>query len=271
MAETVKLHHQKLGNSGPTLVILHGLYGQSDNWISIARSISGEYCVYLVDQRNHGHSPHHPVHNYEAMVADLNQFFNDHHIAKAHLLGHSMGGKTAMHFALTHPQKVDKLIVADIAPKSYATFSNYAEVTNNHLHILQSLGKLCLRKFSSRLQIDQELARDLPDAGLRNFLMKNIDRDDSGLFYWRLNLNAIQLQLDEIMDGFSQMSEQRPFTGETIFVCGAQSPYVREEDMLAARRWLKDAQLVTIPSAGHWLHAEQPTLFVKTLNYFLLD
>lgn len=268
----MKLFYREFGQEGPKLVILHGLYGASDNWVSIARQLEKDYHVYLLDQRNHGQSPHSDIHDYESMASDLLEFLDDKEIDKAHVIGHSMGGKTAMRFALAHPERIQKLVILDIAPKSYASFSNYAQITNNHEQIIKSLSSIKLEGISSRKAIDEQLSVHLPDAGLRHFLLKNIERSKNGQYRWRLNLPVIRQTLERIMDGFSNLDpDDTRVNIPSIFIRGEQSGYVMDEDTLIMRKFFKDAELVTIPKAGHWLHAEQPELLIKTLAYFLLD
>lgn len=269
--ETIELFYREYGSSGDTLVIIHGLYGSSDNWVSMARQLSSDYHVFVVDQRNHGRSPHTNEHDYSGMVADLHHFFLAHNIGRANLLGHSMGGKTAMLFALQHPEMVQKLIVADISPRAYSSATNYGEITNNHQLIVAALQELNLDVAKSRTELEQQLARKIPAPTLRHFLLKNIERHHDGHFFWRLNLPVISQNITEILDGFSGLSEGFSTETATIFIKGEMSPYIREEDLLTIRKYFKDAQLVTIPKAGHWLHAEQPELFYKTIHYFLED
>lgn len=269
--ETVELFYREYGTGGDTLVIIHGLYGSSDNWVTMARLLAKDYHVFVVDQRNHGHSPHTNEHSYNAMVADLYRFFLTHNIGRANLLGHSMGGKTAMLFALQHPEMVQKLIVADISPRLYSLSTNYGEITNNHKLIVEALQALDLNKAKSRTELEHQLANKIPTPTLRHFLLKNIERHHDGLFFWRLNLQVISQSMGEIMDGFSELNESISTETTTIFVKGELSPYIREEDLLTMRKRFKGAQMVTIPKAGHWLHAEQPDLFYKTIHYFLED
>lgn len=266
----MKLFFREYGSKGPSLVIIHGLYGASDNWVSIARQLENNYHVYLIDQRNHGQSPHDASHTYADMAADLLEFFTTHSIEKAHVVGHSMGGKTAMCFALKHPQLIDKLVVLDIAPKSYASFSNYAQITNNHLLIIQSMLAVDFEHVKSRHDVDAQMSQLLPEKQLRQFLLKNVERQKDGSYTWRLNLPALQVNLEKIMDGLTEQDHQ-PANIPTVFIRGDESGYVMDEDMLLARKFFPGSELVTIPKAGHWLHAQQPELLIKTLNYFLLD
>jgi pimeloyl-ACP methyl ester carboxylesterase len=268
----LKLFYRKYGEQGPSLVILHGLYGASDNWASLARVLSAHFQVYTIDQRNHGQSPHADDMDYKEMRQDLYSFFKTNGLTQAHIIGHSMGGKTAMHFALHHPHLVNKLVVVDIAPKSYASFSNYAQITNDHRQIIDTLKSVNLVDVRNRKEIDQQLTNAIPDASLRHFLLKNIERNKDGSYQWRIHLQSIDKHLPLLMDGFSDaaLTATEP-TVPTIFIRGEESGYVMDEDMLYARQLFPGAELITIPKAGHWLHAQQPELFAKTINYFLLD
>ncbi|MFT3740520.1 MAG: alpha/beta fold hydrolase [Breznakibacter sp.] len=266
------LNFRQLGESGPNIVILHGLYGSSDNWITIGRQLALRFRVYLMDQRNHGNSPHSDEHSYSSMADDLLKFLDSYKLESIILIGHSMGGKTAMTFALQHPERVEKLVVMDIAPKSYASFSNYGVATNNHRLILDTLVNLPIAQCQSREEIDQLLEPTFQDKGLRQFLLKNVTRDNQNRYAWKLNVAALQRNLDEILDGFSNSELQKlTFNNPCVFVRGEKSGYVQDDDVLGIRRMFPKAELVTIPSAGHWLHAEQPELVLKTLVYFLED
>nr|WP_319400056.1 alpha/beta fold hydrolase [uncultured Carboxylicivirga sp.] len=268
----MKLFYREYGSQGPILIILHGLYGSSDNWVSIARMLQNDYHVYLIDQRNHGQSPHSLEMNYEVMANDLFEFFQDKGIEKAHLAGHSMGGKTVMRFALNHPDLIDKLIVLDIAPKSYASYSNYGEITNNHALIIDSLLKINYENAQSRTDIDKQLAQYLPSKTLRQFLLKNMERTKDGNYHWKLNIPVLRDNLENIMNGFDDVDpETNHINTPTIVIRGEKSGYVKDEDTLIIHKYFKQAEVVTLPNAGHWLHAEQPELLVKTLAYFLLD
>lgn len=267
--DSVKLFFREFGNSTNKLVILHGLYGSSDNWVSIARQLEKDFHVFALDQRNHGHSPHTSSHTYEDMVADLLQFVEEQHLDEINLLGHSMGGKTAMRFALQYPNLIKKLIIADISPRSYSDKTNYGEITNNHKFIVDTLLALHPESMSTRQEIDARLALSIPSPDLRHFLLKNIDRTAQGQFRWRFNLPVLAQSLTEVMDGFSNLPDELTTSTETVFIKGELSPYIMDEDLLMARKRFKGAQTVTIPGAGHWLHAEKPDLFLKTVEYFL--
>lgn len=268
----MKLFYRKRGETGTPLVILHGLYGSGDNWMSIANELKEHFQVYLVDQRNHGRSPHSPVMDYDSLTNDLYDFFEDHNIKKAHIIGHSMGGKTAMQFTLDHPDRIKKLIVVDISPKTYNLSKSAFSNVFMHKKIIAAFKAVNPETAKSRQEIDSQMANLIPDIRLRQFLLKNIERDDSGKFRWRINISSIEKNIDKVMNGFSDLvaegSKQVP--NPCLLIKGELSDYVDAGDIYFARKLFPNAQMVTIPEAGHWLHAQQPKLFVKTVKNFLL-
>jgi len=266
------LYFREVGNGDRTIIILHGLYGASDNWMTIASSLSEKFRVILPDQRNHGRSPHHENHTYEALSGDVYELIQLMGLQKVILIGHSMGGKTAMRLALEYPELIDHLVVIDIAPKDYGAFANYAEITNKHDLIIDTMLSVNPSQWANRTEIDSELKKSLPNKGLRQFLMKNIRRSSTGQYQWQLNLEALRRNLPEIMDGFSNLIPGQTLSRPqipTLFIKGELSPYIMDEDSLVISRFFPKAQTITIPAAGHWLHAEQPELLIKTLLYFL--
>lgn len=266
------LFSREVGNQERTIIILHGLYGASDNWMTIASSLSEKFRIILPDQRNHGRSPHNPNHTYDLLASDLHELIQAKELQKVILIGHSMGGKTAMRFALDYPHMVDHLVVIDIAPKDYSSFANYAQITANHNIIIDSMISVDPSIMGSRNEIDAELRKHLPNKRLRQFLMKNIRRSALGSYQWQLNLEALKTNMPEIMDGFSKYKPDNNFIRSEVpalFIKGEQSPYILEEDSLVINRFFQKSQIITIPKAGHWLHAEQPDLLIKTLLYFL--
>jgi len=265
----MELFFREKGQGNKTIIIVHGLYGSSDNWISVAGEFEDQYRVILIDQRNHGRSPHNDVHSYEAMAEDLHSLMEKLSIDKAILIGHSMGGKTIMRFSLKYPEMVEKMIVVDIAPKSYRSFSNYAEITANHKKIIDELMAVDLSKFKSRNEIDQALKDAFPAKRLRAFLMKNLKRRKDGRYSWQINFEALKNNMDEIMDGFSELNKPDRKIPETIFIRGEKSPYIQDDDTLVINKFFPGSQVITIPDAGHWIHAEKQDIFVKTVKYFL--
>lgn len=255
------------------MIILHGLYGSSDNWIPIARSLSDRFEVYLPDQRNHGQSPHHPRHDYPSMRDDLSGFMDRHNLEKAILIGHSMGGKTVMHFAVTEPQRVEAMVVIDIAPHAYAG-SNESTQGATHIRILDAMMGTEFEKAGTREDVDARLARSINSPKLRSFLMKNLERTDEGRYRWKLNIPAIRSELAGIFGGLDpgDFAGGKGVTGfPVLFIRGETSDYITDEMIPLIRTIFPVAELVTIPRAGHWLHVEQAGLLLKTLRYFLLD
>ena len=247
MAISLDLHTERLG-VGPPLVILHGLFGSGTNWRTLARQFAESFDVILVDARNHGRSPHAPAHSYVDMSADLLHTMDCANVQSAHLLGHSMGGKTAMWTALTAPSRVRSLLVADIAPVTYD------RVLGDELSLLQNLD---LNRVRRRADADEQLAEHIAEAGLREFLLQNLVLSE-GRASWRLNLTAIA-QASATLVAFPD-TEQR-YTGTTRFVDGGASNYIQASHEPQIRRLFPNATHKTIDGASHWLHAEQPQQF----------
>jgi len=268
----VELFFRKYGEAGPPLIIVHGLYGSGDNWVSIARELAENFEVYVVDQRNHGQSPHSEIHDYPSMRDDLREFMDSQGIEKAVLIGHSMGGKTIMFFATSWPERVQSLISVDIAPKSYRELAIDSHSAANHGKIIDALLELDLSVIESREEIDLALRPKIGSERVRSFLLKNIRREEDGNFIWRINLQAIRDNLNKIMDGIDtdRIETEGGITGfSVLFISGANSDYIRADDHQLIRSIFPVAEIVTIPNAGHWVHAEQPALLVKNIKYFL--
>ena len=251
----MKLNFRKNG-SGPPLVILHGLFGSLDNWFSIAKELVEHYTLYLVDQRNHGDSPHSNEWNYGVMVEDLRELLDAEGLDSVYLMGHSMGGKTAMNFAVRYPGRVRKLIVGDIAPRYYPI---------HHQVILEGLNALDLSQLQSRKEADDHLAKFIPELGIRQFLLKSLGRDGQG-FAWKINLSVITEKIEEVGKA---LEEGAIFEGPTLFLSGANSNYIQEKDLSDMKRHFPNFTWVSIPNAGHWLHAEQPQAVIKEIRNFL--
>ncbi len=267
----MKLFFRELGNGDTSLIIIHGLYGSSDNWLSIARLLEDQFRIFIIDQRNHGQSQHSSDMNYQLMAEDLKEFMTDQQLDKATIMGHSMGGKTAMAFALLYPEMVESLVILDIAPKAYNNFSNYAHITNDHRAIVDTLLSVNPSDYPSRSAVDKELKKGISNNAVRSFLLKNIARNEDKSLYWKLNIQAISDHLDRIMDGTEVFDACPEFPEEkkVFMIRGANSPYVQDDDLQLVRKYFPSAQLADIPNAGHWLHAEQTDLFIKTVRYFL--
>ncbi|MBN2598284.1 MAG: alpha/beta fold hydrolase [Marinifilaceae bacterium] len=269
----MKLNYKKLGKGHP-LLILHGLYGASDNWLTIAKELSNNFEVYIIDQRNHGDSPHSNSHTYQDLKEDLLEFMDDHKIEKATLLGHSMGGKTVMFFAADYPERVSSLLVVDIAPKNYSKISDYAPQTIDHSCIVKAMLNLDLSLYKNRTEIDAKLTESITSKRVRQFLLKNLKRDENKQFIWKLNIKTINDYLPQIMDGIDgdRFAEGKGITAfPVLFIRGEKSNYISDNDHNLIRTIFPKAEITTIPNAGHWVHAEQPKLLVKTVEYFALD
>jgi len=252
----MQLQFQSYG-SGKPLIILHGLFGSHDNWQTLSRRFAERFQVFALDQRNHGGSPHSPEMNYQVMAEDLIHFMATHHLARAHVLGHSMGGKTAMQAALLHPDKIDKLVVVDIAPRAYSP---------RHGQIFEGALSLDPAAFQTRAEMEAALAPSIPEKTVRQFLLKNVTRDPNGAFRWKMNLK-------DIFKNYDRLSEALPaddsFEGPTLFIRGELSRYIREPDLELIRRTFPHFQMQTIKNAGHWVHSEQPQAFHDAVMDFL--
>ena len=242
---------------GPPLVILHGLFGTLDNWQTLGKRWAEDFTVFLVDQRNHGRSPHTEVIDYPTMAADLKAFLEHNWIYETHVLGHSMGGKTAMQFALDYPDMVDKLIVVDIAPKAYP---------GGHETIFQALLGLDLASLGERSEADAILGERIPQRGVRQFLLKNLTRTKDGGYAWKMNLPVIHRHYPDIL---ANVRPSEPFSGPTLFIRGGKSDYVTDADWPAAQALFPNAQLETVDGAGHWVHAERPEVLYTLVKAFL--
>ncbi len=256
--EKLRLAYKKYGEGEP-LIILHGLLGASSNWHTLARSVFCRYfTVYTLDQRNHGRSPHTDRIDYPTMAADLLHFLEDHGIPKSHLIGHSMGGKTAMEFALEYPESVNKLIVVDIAPKKYPP---------KHEEILKALKAVDLSKMDTRADIDHALADGIPDPTVRRFLLKNLSYESRTKRYeWELNLSTIHDHYERLNEA---INNSRTFDGPALFVRGGDSEYIERTDEKAIKGLFPNSEFATIDNAGHWVHSDQPEAFAELAKDFL--
>lgn len=255
------LSFRKFGNGTP-LIILHGLYGSGENWLTIGKKLAEYFEVYLIDQRNHGNSPHDNAHNYQAMADDLLQFFETHKIDKANIIGHSMGGKTAIFFTQFFSEKINKLIIVDISPRSYTN----TEESKEHYKILESLQKINFKICKNYNDIDKQLSSSLKDNRLRSFLLKNIKREGKGCFSWKINIPVLIKELPSIFVG---INENQIIENQTLFIKGALSNHIPENDFALIKKIFKNSEIKIINSAGHWAHAEQPKEFLKIVMGFL--
>jgi pimeloyl-ACP methyl ester carboxylesterase len=244
--------------SGPPLAILHGLFGSGRNWRSIAQQLAARHRILTFDLRNHGVSPWAEAMSYPEMVEDLRASRRAHGVANTVLLGHSMGGKVAMLAALLHPGEVDRLVVVDIAPvRSPPTLLAY----------VRAMRTADLRGITRRSEVDAELAEAVPDPAERAFLLQNLIID-AGTARWRVNLEAIERDFSAII-GFPDLPAGTAYSGPTLFVAGARSGHIRPEHEPVIRQLFPQVRIVRIKGAGHWLHAEQPQTFLRTVEPFL--
>ncbi|MGB1237160.1 MAG: alpha/beta fold hydrolase [Pseudomonadales bacterium] len=251
----MKLHHQ-ISGSGEPLIILHGLFGTLENWGAQTLELSQYFQVISVDLRNHGRSPHSDVMSYEAMADDIQQLMQELTIERAHIMGHSMGGKVAMQLALSQPQLINKLIIADIAPVSYEP---------HHDEIFAGLNAIKLAELTSRKDADNALASHVQTPAVRAFLLKNLYRDEQQHFRWRPNLDALQREYHNI----SKPPHGTPFPSAALFIKGMNSNYILREHSNAINALFPAARFKIIEGAGHWLHAEKPKIFSKIVLNFL--
>jgi len=255
----MKLFYNKYGESGPPLIILHGLLGANGNWHTLSRTAFRKIAqVYTVDQRNHGRSPHADQIDYSTLAADLRTFIDRHELAPADLLGHSMGGKTAMQAALSYPDRVNRLIVVDMAPRAYPP---------EHTDLLDALARIDPEDYESRDAIDDALADDVPSWRIRQFLLKNLDYDGE-TYAWKMNLDAIRTHYDDIT---AAIPAGATFEGPTLFIRGGESEYIADADLEGIRERFPTAELVTIDDAGHWVHADAPEAFAQVVVDFLAE
>lgn len=253
----VKLAFEAIG-SGPPVLILHGLFGSGSNWRTAARALADTHRVYLVDLRNHGASPWADSMNYLTMASDVQALIEREGLDAPTLIGHSMGGKTAMALALLSPDLVGRLVVVDIAPVSYVDrFSGY----------LDAMRGLDLLAIASRAEVQSRLASCMPGQGVVDFLMQNlVPRNEH--FDWRINLQAIAASVGDLCDFPPQLYKRR-FVGPVMLITGARSDYVKPADHRQFRALFPEQESHVIDRAGHWVHADQPDAFLSVLRRLL--
>ncbi len=263
----MKLFYRVIGNGEP-LVILHGLYGSSDNWISISRELSERYQIVLPDQRNHGQSSHSPEHSYQAMANDLLELSANLNLKQFYLMGHSMGGRVAMLFQSLHPSMVKKLIVVDVAPWSYQPEDDWFRKSfSEHETIIEAIKSIKPSNYDSRNAVDADLAKYLPNPTLRQFLMKNLKREGSN-FEWIINIDALDANLEHLLLGI-EVNEETAKLSNVLFIRGDESDYIPKNQIFRLKQFYPHSRVHSIPRTGHWLHAEQPQEFVGAVRDFL--
>ncbi len=254
----MQLNFKKIGESGPAVIILHGVFGFLDNWLTISKYIAeAGFTLYLVDQRNHGRSPHEAPMNYDVFASDLADFITENQLESPLLVGHSMGGKTVMKYAVTHPDRLSKIVVVDIGPKQYPI---------HHTKIIEGLNAIDLSKVASRQDADDQLAPFEPILPVRQFLLKNLYRTEEGGFGWRFNLPVITSDMKNVGQA---IASDEAVLAPTLFIRGGNSNYIEDEDWDDIVKLFPNASLETVQNAGHWIQAEQPKAFLEALLPFL--
>lgn len=250
--------HSNIIGEGKPFIILHGFLGMGDNWKTLAKQFSNlGFQVHLVDQRNHGLSFHDSEFNYEVLAADLKQYCSHHTINNMVLLGHSMGGKTAMLFAALYPELISKLIVADISPRFYPV---------HHDAIMEGLCSLNFEEISSRKEAEIQLSNYVSDAGTRQFLLKNIYRISPSVLGLRINLKVLKTNVSEVGEA---LPSNLNFQKDTLFLRGDKSEYISTQDEALIKHQFPTVVVKTISNAGHWLHAENPVEFFNSVCTFI--
>lgn len=265
----MKLFYRESGKGKP-LIVLHGLYGSSDNWVSIAKELEPFFRVINVDQRNHGHSPHNSSHSYNDLTNDLLELFDELKLDNAILLGHSMGGKVAMQFSLNYPERVSSLIVVDIAPWGHLENSELSsKIIEEHRQIINGLRSIPLEILTSRIQADIILSEWVKAEYVRQFLLKNLKRDLNGSFLWKINLSALSSNITNMMNGIEAIKQDNTSIIKTLFIKGNLSNYIPIYKEVELKKIFANSVIITIKNSGHWVHAEKPKEFVSVVFEFL--
>jgi esterase len=249
----LQLNYKKYGEGKP-LIILHGFLGSLDNWHTLAGEWGKNgFEVYTIDLRNHGKSPHTEYHSIDLMVEDLKDFIQQQNLSTANLLGHSMGGKVVMKFALTYPNLVDKLIVADIYKRG-------------HDDVFEAILNVNLDAAQSRKEVEEAMKPFLGDFGTRQFILKGLDRGEDEKYRWKFNFETLYRDYTDVIQS---ISSNNPFKGNTLFIKGGLSLYIKETDIADIRKLFPNVRIQTIENAGHWLHADKPKEFFEAVKLFL--
>ena len=266
----MKLFYRRYGE-GPPLIILHGLYGSSDNWVSIAKYLGGSFTVYLPDQRNHGRSPHSNIHDYDSMRDDLFELADELTLKNFFLAGHSMGGKTAISFTLKWPERISGLLVADISP--FINESSKNIIYNQHLTILNTILSIDLPTVSTRKEAELILSEKIDSEKIRGFILKNLQRNNNNSFEWKLNARSLLNNLDRIMEGIDRREYiNQQVTGfPVIFLKGENSDYLPSGDFRDIQIVFPATEFVTVANAGHWIHSDRPDEVIKNIKRLIND
>jgi pimeloyl-ACP methyl ester carboxylesterase len=253
----MQLLHSTISGTGKPLLILHGYFGMSDNWKALGNKFSENYEVHLIDQRNHGRSFHSDEFDYELLVEDLYHYIKHYKLQNVYLLGHSMGGKVAMLFAVTYPDLVQKLLVADISPRYYPP---------HHEYILEALNAVNFSIHNTRKKVEDVLSIYIQEPGIIQFMLKNVYRKTKDRLDFRFNLHALTIQNSEVGEALPSFSH---FDKPTLFLKGEKSDYITSDDIHLIEAHFSNASIVAIKNAGHWLHAENAPQFYNEVIKFL--
>jgi pimeloyl-ACP methyl ester carboxylesterase len=254
----MKLFYRKFGTGEP-IIILHGLFGLSDNWVTIGRRLSDKFAIFIPDLRNHGQSPHSTVFNYHAMSDDIREFIVDHQIDSPVLIGHSLGGKVAMHFALNDSVALDRLVIIDTSP-------GYNTLREEHVRIIHAMESVDLGKVTSRAEAESILLGAISDERITLFIMKNLFRSNDGRYSWRPDLGAIHDNLDRVGE---EIQVRKKFEQPVLFVKGGLSDYLTKKDEKLIFKYFPTAIIKTISNASHWVHSDAPNELCLLLSDFL--
>ena len=257
LLQRLELAHRSLGEQGPHLLILHGMFGHGGNWRSVASRLADRFQIHLPDLRNHGASPHSADMNYPSMAEDIAAFCERLGVSEVHVIGHSMGGKVAMWFALNYPLLVKTLIVVEMAPARYPY---------RFKRIFRALREIPLAQLKARQEADSFMAKWLDDRTLRQFLLQNLSKDQDG-YRWRVNLDYLE-QAMPLLASFPESEAVAPFTGATLFIAGEHSDYLAEPYRYDIARLFPHSRLVTLRQASHWPHVEQAENFLQSVSFF---
>ena len=252
----MELNYKSFGEGQPIL-ILHGLFGSLDNWQTLGKQFADHFSVYLLDLRNHGKSPHSSIMDYPSMAEDIAQFIHQHQLPAPHLIGHSMGGKVALQLAARYPNLINQLVVVDITPKSYP---------GGHHDIFEAMFAIDPASLANRKDADEALQQHLADAGIRQFLLKNLKRAKPSGFEWKMNLPVI---FDNYQALLAPIDFSTPYPGKTQFIRGMRSNYIQAHDYRMLQELFTAAEITEIEGAGHWVHAEAPRALYEEVLRFL--
>jgi len=261
----MKLFFREYGK-GNSIIIAHGLFGMSDNWIPVAKILSDTFKVFLLDLRNHGQSPNSDIHTYESISKDIIEFMNNNEIYKSHFIGHSMGGKSILQFAKNHPEKILSMTIVDISPKEYIPSEKFFKKALNHKLLLEELQKINLSGLKNRKELTEYLQNKFVNYFQLQLILKNI-KTENKKFVWKINIDALYNHLNEMRDEIKPTAEMQKI--KTQFIFGGNSPYFNKEDRIYIKENLPQAEIKIIPGTGHMIHIEKQQDFIKVISFFI--